>query len=97
VFDIAWSELLVVGAVALVVVGPKDFPLMMRKVGHFTRRARMAWEGMKIQIDEAADQAELAEWKRKTQEIADEARRMEPLPPVPDNASLPDTRNEDEK
>ncbi|MEO9464349.1 twin-arginine translocase TatA/TatE family subunit, partial [Sulfitobacter pontiacus] len=34
-FDMGWSELLVVGVVALIVVGPKDLPVLFRKVGQF--------------------------------------------------------------
>lgn len=38
--DIGWSEFLVIGVVALVVVGPKDLPVMFRTLGRFTAKAR---------------------------------------------------------
>lgn len=38
--DIGWSELMVIGVVALVVVGPKDLPVMFRTLGRFTAKAR---------------------------------------------------------
>lgn len=38
--DIGWSELLVIGVVALVVVGPKELPVMFRTLGRFTAKAR---------------------------------------------------------
>ena len=39
-FDIGWSEMMVIGIVALVFVGPKDLPKMFRTVGEFTGKAR---------------------------------------------------------
>ena len=39
-FDIGWSELMIIGVVALIVVGPKDLPMMFRKVGNFVGKAR---------------------------------------------------------
>jgi sec-independent protein translocase protein TatB len=40
-FDIAWSELALIGAVALVVIGPKDLPRVMRTAGQWARKARL--------------------------------------------------------
>ncbi|MCA3447730.1 MAG: twin-arginine translocase subunit TatB [Rhodobacter sp.] len=39
-FDIGWSELLIIGVVALIVIGPKDLPEMFRTLGRFTAKAR---------------------------------------------------------
>ena len=39
-FDIGWTELMVVGVVALIVIGPKDLPDMFRTMGRFTAKAR---------------------------------------------------------
>ena len=39
-FDLGWSELLVIGIVALIVVGPKDLPVLFRNVGRFVGKAR---------------------------------------------------------
>ena len=40
--DIGWSELLVIAVVAIVVVGPKDLPRMMRTVGFYAGKVRRA-------------------------------------------------------
>jgi sec-independent protein translocase protein TatB len=60
-FDIAWSELFVILIVALVVVGPKDLPKLMRKVGQWTGRARSMADQFRRSFDDMARQAELDE------------------------------------
>ncbi len=56
-FDIGWSELMVIGIVALIVVGPKDLPGMFRTLGKFTAKAKsMAREFTKA-MEDAADEA----------------------------------------
>ena len=54
-FDIGWSELLVIGVVALIVVGPKDLPVMFRKAGQFVGRMRAMAREFTRAMDEAAD------------------------------------------
>ncbi len=54
--DIGWTELLIVGVVALIVVGPKDLPGMFRTLGRFTGRLRgMAREFQRAMDDAARD------------------------------------------
>ena len=45
-FDIGWSELLVIAVVAIVVVGPKDLPRLMRTFGHYAGKLRRAAVGL---------------------------------------------------
>jgi len=53
-FDIGWTELLVIGIVALIVVGPKDLPGMFRTLGRFTARAKSMGREFTRAMDEAA-------------------------------------------
>ena len=54
--DIGWSELFVIGIVALVVIGPKDLPVMFRTLGRFTAKARNMARDFQRAMDSAADQ-----------------------------------------
>ena len=52
-FDLGWTELLVIGIVSLIVVGPKDLPVLFRKAGQFIGKAK----GMAREFSRAMDQA----------------------------------------
>jgi sec-independent protein translocase protein TatB len=90
-FDIAPTELLIVALVALVVIGPKDLPKVMRTVGHWVGRARGMARHFRSGIDTMIREAELEEmdkkWKAENERIMREfpaAAAPEPLPPTPE-------------
>ena len=72
-FDIGWSELLVIAVVAIVVVGPKDLPKLMRTFGHYAGKLRRAAADFQRQFDEAMRESELEEVREGDRERADEA------------------------
>ena len=56
-FDLGWTELLVIGIVALVIIGPKDLPIMFRRVGQFVGKAKGMAREFSRAMDQAADEA----------------------------------------
>jgi sec-independent protein translocase protein TatB len=59
-FDIAWSELFVIGAVALVAIGPKDLPKAMLMLGKATRQVRQMGHQFRQQLDQLNYEVEIA-------------------------------------
>jgi sec-independent protein translocase protein TatB len=60
-FDLGWSELLLIGVVALVVVGPKDLPKALRVAGYWVRKAREMSREFQTHVDQMIREAELEE------------------------------------
>ncbi len=59
--DLGWSEILIIGVVALIVVGPKDLPKMLRTLGQFAGRAKGIAREFQRSMDDAARQADIEE------------------------------------
>ena len=68
-FDISWSELLVIVVVAVVVVGPKDLPRLMRTAGQWAGRARAMADQFRRSFDDMARQTELDELRKEVQKL----------------------------
>lgn len=93
--DIGWSELLLCGVVALVVIGPKDLPKAMRTLGYWVGRARGVARHFRSGFDAMVREAELEEMEKKW--AAENARIMAehppevaaPAPPPPADPELP--------
>src|SRR5207244_4528399 len=60
-FDIGWPELLLIGVVALVFIGPKDLPRALRVAGYWVRKARTLSREFQSSIDQMIRDAELEE------------------------------------
>ena len=51
-FDLGWAEMLLLGIVVLLVMGPRELPSMLRTLGRLARRMRVLSQGFRSQIDE---------------------------------------------
>jgi sec-independent protein translocase protein TatB len=58
-FDVGWSELMVIAVVAIVVIGPKDLPRVMRVVGQWSGKVKRMGRDFQRQFNEALREAEL--------------------------------------
>ncbi len=56
-FDLGWTEMLVIGIVALIVIGPKDLPVMFRTLGRFMGKAKGMAREFSRAMNDAADSA----------------------------------------
>ena len=60
-FDIGWSEILVLAVLAIIVVGPKDLPVMLRNIGRYTAKMRSMAREFQDGISDMARETELSE------------------------------------
>lgn len=72
-FDIGGYELLIIGIIALVVVGPKELPTLLRTVGRVVGMIRRQAQEFRNQFDEAMRETELAELKKSVDDLKAEA------------------------
>jgi sec-independent protein translocase protein TatB len=81
-FDISWSEFLLIGVVALVFIGPKELPAVMRTIGQWTRRLRSMAADFQNQFQEAIREAEMADLKKQVDEMTQGVKDYDPLKDV---------------
>src|ERR1700748_2190557 len=72
-FDIGWSELVVIAVVALIAIGPKELPGVLRMVGQWMGKARKMAAEFQGQFNEAMREAEMADLKKSFDDINDAA------------------------
>ncbi len=73
-FDIGWSELVVIAVVALIAIGPKELPAVLRTVGQYMGKIRRMASEFQGQFQEAMREAEMADIKKQVDDIADSAK-----------------------
>jgi sec-independent protein translocase protein TatB len=69
-FDFAWSEILLIALVALVVIGPKDLPRVLRAAGKWAAKARAVAREFQGSIDQMIRESELEEMRKEVEKIA---------------------------
>src|ERR1700739_1239871 len=81
-FDISWTEFLLIGVVALIFIGPKELPAVLRTLGQWTRRIRSMAADFHNQFQEAMREAEMADLKQKGDDTAHDIKSSAPLKDV---------------
>lgn len=66
-FDMSWGEIMVIGGVALIVIGPKDLPKALRTVGQMTTKIRRMAGEFQTQFNDAMREAELEDVRREVE------------------------------
>ena len=69
-FDIGWDEMALIAVVSLIVIGPKDLPVVLRQVGRWTRKAREMAADFQHGMDEMARDSELDDIKNQVAKVA---------------------------
>lgn len=82
-FDIGWTELLIIAVVAIIVVGPKDLPRMLRSLGRYAGQLRRTAGEFRSQFDEAIRESELDELRSTLQDASD----MNPVNQIKDSVT----------
>ncbi len=72
-FDIGWSELVLIAVVALIAIGPKELPGVLRMVGQWIGKARKMAAEFQGQFQEAMREAEMADLKKSFDEVREAA------------------------
>jgi sec-independent protein translocase protein TatB len=81
-FDISWTEFLLIGVIALIVIGPKELPGVMRALGQWTRKVRGMAADFQSQFQEAMREAEMADLKKQVDDMAHDIKNYDPLKDV---------------
>jgi sec-independent protein translocase protein TatB len=83
-FDISWGELLLIGVVALVVIGPKELPTVLRTLGQWMAKLRRMATEFQNQFHEAMREAEVADLKKQVEDMTSQAQNYANFDPVGD-------------
>ena len=86
-FDIGWSEFVLIAVVALIAIGPKELPGVLRMVGQWMGKVRKMAAEFQGQFQEAMREAEMADLKKQVEEINDAARGIARFDPVKEDSS----------
>ena len=81
-FDISWGELLIIGVVALVVIGPKELPSVLRTTGLWMGKIRRMANEFQDQFREAMREAEMEDLKKKVDDIASAPSNLTNFDPI---------------
>jgi|SRR5581483_4531757 len=81
-FDIGWGEFVVIGIVALIAIGPKELPGVLRTLGQWMGKVRRMANEFQGQFQEALREAELSDLKKEVEEMHAAAQGFDPMASV---------------
>jgi sec-independent protein translocase protein TatB len=83
-FDIGWSELLLIGIIALIAIGPKELPGALRTLGQWMAKIRRMASEFQGQFQEAMREAEIDQLKKEMDDMAAKATDYAQFDPIDD-------------
>lgn len=96
-FDIGWGELVVIGVVALIAIGPKELPGVLRSLGQWMGKIRRMSAEFQSQFQEALREAEVADLRKEAADIKSSVSNFahfDPLADTPSAVTHPETPSE---
>jgi sec-independent protein translocase protein TatB len=78
-FGLGWGEMVVIGIVALIAIGPKELPTVLRSLGHWIGKIRRMANEFQGQFQEALREAELTDLKKHAEDIATDVTNFDPM------------------
>jgi sec-independent protein translocase protein TatB len=90
-FDLGWGELVLIGVVALIAIGPKELPTVMRSVGHWMGKVRRMANEFQGQFQEALREAELSDLKKQADDLktaVTDATSFDPLADIDNDGGM---------
>ena len=81
-FEIGWSELLLIAVVALIAIGPKELPTVLRTLGQWTSKLRRMASEFQSQFQEAMREAEMADLKKQVDDMTSQTQSYANFDPV---------------
>lgn len=73
-FDIGFGELLLIGLVGLLVLGPERLPGVAKTLGGFVRKARRTWQQMRVELEQEVDRSRIQDIKNEMTETRQQLR-----------------------
>jgi sec-independent protein translocase protein TatB len=80
--NIGWGEFLIIGIVALIVIGPKELPTVLRTVGQWMTKLRRMASDFQSQFQEAMREAEMADLKKEVDDLTAQAKGYADFDPI---------------
>ena len=83
-FNLGWGELVVIGIVALIAIGPKELPTVLRTLGQWMGKVRRMANEFQDQFQEALREAEFADLRKHADDISSSVAELSTIDPIAD-------------